>query len=134
MTKTNCIILIIFAFFSIVLSSCGKTHKANNCISFTKAPVINVEGQNTGLVNQNIPLTISFNIINGCGQFVNLEQTSNGNTNTISVITKYEGCICTQVFITTQTIYNFIATQPGIYYIKFLQAENTYLTHSIVIQ
>ena len=134
MTKRNFIIFTCLVFSILVLSSCNKTQDDNKCLSYIKAPVIKVEGPNTGLVNQDINLTVSFGCFNGCGQFENFEQTSNGDTTTINVIAKYEGCLCTQDVPIRQATYKFKVTQTGTYYLKFLQTGKTYLTDTIRVQ
>ena len=134
MTKRNFIIFTCLVFSILVLSSCNKTQGDNKCLSYIKAPVIKVEGPNTGLVNQDINLTVSFGCFNGCGQFGNFEQTSNGDTTTINVIAKYEGCLCTLDAPLRQTTFKFKVTQTGTYYLKFLQTGKTYLTDTIRVQ
>ncbi|MBS1752883.1 MAG: hypothetical protein R2765_12490 [Ferruginibacter sp.] len=134
MTDNKFIISTFFAFIIVCFLSCDKTPDDNKCLSYTQAPVTKVEGPNTGNVNQDINLIVSFGCFNGCGQFGKFEQTSDGDTTTINVIAKYEGCICTQDAPIRQTTYKFKATQPGIYFLKFLQTEKAYLTDTIQIQ
>lgn len=128
----NLIILTSLFSFCIFLLACKKTKEAP-CLSYIQAPVTNVTGPVTGAVNQPITLSVYFGCFNGCGQFNNFEKTSSGNTTTINVIAKYEGCICTQVAPILQTSYNFQASQAGTYELKFLE-NDTYLTHTIVVQ
>ena len=103
-------------------------------MSYAKAPVTKIEGATTASVNQELNLTISFICFNGCGQFGNVEETISGNTTTIVVNAKYAGCICTQDVPTRTTLYKFKKVQVGTYQLKFLQTENTYLTHTIIVQ
>ncbi|MBS3921993.1 MAG: hypothetical protein KGZ37_02445 [Nitrosarchaeum sp.] len=126
----------IFLYFSIIITllGCNKKNEDKACLSFTKAPVTKVEGANTALVNQEIILTVSFGCYNGCGQFGNFDEASTGNTTTITVNAKYEGCICTQDAPIRQTMYKFKKSQTGTFNLKFLQTENTYLTHTIIVQ
>ena len=93
-----------------------------------------IEGANSALVNQEIILTVSFGCYSGCGQFGNFNEVISGNTTTISVNAKYEGCICTQDAPIRQTTYKFKKSQTGTFDLKFLQTENTYLTHTIIVQ
>lgn len=124
-----------FSLFLIIsLIGCNKTHERDKCLSFTKAPVIKVEGANAALVNQEIILTVFFGCYNGCGQFENVNETTAGNSTTIIVNAKYEGCICTQDAPIRQTTYKFKKSIPGTFELRFLQAENTYLTHTIIVQ
>lgn len=126
--------LIFCAFFIILLFGCDKQQENDSCLSYTKAPVINIVGAHTALVNQEVFLTVSFGCYNGCGQFGDFEETIAGNTSTIRVNAKYEGCICTQDAPTRITSYKFKKSQTGTYELKFLQGENSYLTHTINVQ
>jgi hypothetical protein len=115
--------------------SCTKENTENNkCLSYSKAAVITVLGATTGSINQDINLAVSFGCSNGCGQFGSFEQVRTGNTFEISVTAKYEGCICTQDLpVRTQT-YTFRASQAGTYQLKFAQLNNSYITHTIIVQ
>lgn len=104
------------------------------CRSFAKAPVTKVEGASTASVNQEIDLTVSFQCFNGCGQFGNFDEVVAGNTTTITVNAKYEGCVCTLDLPIRQVTYKFKRSQTGTFDLKFLQTENNYWTHTIVVQ
>ena len=118
----------------IILLGCDKKHEDTSCLSSTKAPVTKIEGANSALVNQEIILTVSFGCYNGCGQFGNFDEVFSGNSTTIAVNAKYEGCICTQDAPIRQTTYKFKKSQTGTFDLKFLKTENTYLTHTIIVQ
>jgi hypothetical protein len=123
-----------FCICIILLVACNKHQEDTTCISFSKAPVSKIEGATTATVNQEIPLTISFGCFNGCGSFGNVEQISNGNTTTIIVNAKYQGCVCTQDAPTRQTTYLFKKAMAGTYVLKFQQTETTYLMYTITVQ
>lgn len=127
-------LLTLCAFFIIPLFSCYKLPEVNNCSSFRVAPITKIVGSNTALVNQEVDLTISFGCTNGCGQFGNFEETTSGNTSTIKINAKYEGCICTKDAPTRTISYKFKKMQPGTYELKFYQSDNLYVTHTITVQ
>lgn len=104
------------------------------CISYEQAPVLSANVPTSGNVNQVIPITMNFEVRNGCGGFGSITETNSGNTKTITVKAKYEGCFCTQVIGNIQTTYNFTATTTGIHTIKFLQPDGNFLTYTITIQ
>lgn len=104
------------------------------CISYEHANVISANVPTSGNLNQTIPINITFGIYNGCGGFGNITETNSGNTKTITVNAKYEGCYCTQVIGEVQTTYNFIPTTTGNHIIKFLQPNGNFLTYNINIQ
>ena len=131
MTK-SLIILPCFSFLISCFLSCKKTD--NECVSFTKAPVTKVEGPNSGLVNQDINLTVYFTCFNSCGQFGNIEQNSWNDTVIINVNAKYKGCACLDVLLSREITYQFKSIKAGIYYLKFWQDEKSYLVDTIIIQ
>ena len=133
MARTDHFFLLLI-FLTIIFPACSKSKGAYDCISYSKSPVIKVEGPNTGPVNQDINLTITYGIDNGCGQFDHYEKTVNGNTTTIDVVGKYTGCICTQVYQELQSPYTFKATSTGTYYLEFFHDANTVVKDTIMIQ
>lgn len=127
------IILLLFS-LAFLFVSCKKSAENIDCVSYTNGPVTTIEGPSTALVGQEIVLNVSFQSINGCGQFGSFEETSVGNNVNITVKAKYEGCVCTQDYPIRTTSYKFKKSQSGSYQLRFLQAENTYLTHTVVVQ
>ena len=79
----------------------------------------------TGNVIQVIPVSLNFTIFDGCGGFGNITETNVGNTKTLTVSAKYEGCICTLPVFDVNTTCNFTATTPGIHTIKFAQPDGS---------
>lgn len=106
----------------------------STCLSYQSGPVTKVDGPNTGVINQEIFLLVSFGCNSDCGDFGYFEQSFSGNTTTINVIAKYEGCFCTQGAPIRQTIYKFNSAQTGTYYLKFLKTPGNYLIDTITIR
>ncbi|MEO5968238.1 MAG: hypothetical protein ABIP68_03240 [Ferruginibacter sp.] len=123
----------IFILFSITVIGCTK-NKNEHCISYAFAPVTNVTGNNTALVNQELNLNVSFVCINGCGQFGNFEESNSANNTIIKVNAKYEGCVCTQDVPTRSTVYKFKKSEAGIYELKFWQTDTTFYNYTIIVQ
>ena len=136
MKKCNFYILTVFIYLNAIFTGCSKVTDGEGtwCYKYFTSPVVKVEGPKTAAVNQSIDLKVSFTCFNGCGNFGNYEQMVNGNTTTINVIAKYEGCICTQDVPTRQSIYSFSAPQAGTYFLKFLRTGNVYLTDTITVR
>lgn len=134
MSRKYFIQLSFFTCFILLLFGCIKKQDEKKCLSYIKAPVTKIEGPSTASVNQEIDVTVSFGCFNGCGQFGNFEETITGNTTLINVNAKYEGCICTQDAPIRKTSFKFKKSQTGTYELKFLQSENIYLTHTIIVQ
>jgi len=56
-----------------------------------------------------------------------------GLSRTMEINGKYEGCECLQVIVPKTVIYEFIASVPEEYELKFKSAENDYIIISITI-
>ena len=104
------------------------------CVSYQHTNVISANVPTSGNVNTKIPIIISFGILSGCGDFGSITETNLGNTKTITVKAKYEGCFCTSVIGKVQTTYNFTPTTTGTHTIKFLQPNGEFLTYTITVQ
>ncbi len=129
--KTSVIILRCCIVSTLMFSACKKQN--DECISYTTAPVTEVTGPNTILVDQEADFVVKYYLTDGCGKFENIESTSNGNTVTISLIAKYEGCVCTAIILAGETTFKFKPTQPGIYYLKYLQPNNTHFIDTVTV-
>jgi hypothetical protein len=126
-------LVFVVVFHTLFAFQCNKPHEAV-CIYDEFAPIASANVPDSGLVNTNIPIPIQYNISNGCGHFLNMEETIQGNTRKINVNARYEGCVCTMVFMTLDTVYNFNANTLGTYYLNFNQGNNNFLRDSITIQ
>lgn len=104
------------------------------CLSYEQAFVGHVDGNSIGQINQEINFQVSFGCHNGCGQFGHFEEIVSGNTRTIIVNAKYEGCACTQDAPSRTATYKFKTSQAGTYLLKFQQANNTFLTDTLTVQ
>ncbi len=117
----------------LLFESCAKEEQENKCFFYSTAQVTKIATPSIVSVNQETDLIVSYYLNNGCGKFESLEATSSGSTTTISLKAKYEGCACTDILLGGQTTYKFKAAQAGVYYLKFLQPNNTYLTDTITV-
>lgn len=105
------------------------------CLEYRQASAVSIEGPATGRVNEIVPLAVSFQVSSGCGRFSQfIVESVAGTTHTVQVQARYAGCICTQVAPTLQATYPFQATQAGVYAVRFRQADNSFVTHTVTIQ
>ncbi len=126
-------IAIVIGFHVLFAFQCNKPNQGE-CTYVDIAPIATANVPDSGLVNTNIPIPIQYNISNGCGNFLTMEEDVQGNNRNILVRARYEGCVCTMVFMTLDTVYNFNASTPGTYYLNFQQSNNNFLRDSITIQ
>ncbi len=109
---------LIISLLLFVIFSCSKETE-NNCVENRIAYVSSINSATTGKVNENINIEVSFGVNNGCGNFGKFIETQNGNTKTIEVEARYEGCVCTLDAPTRKTNYVFKTQNSGNYILKF---------------
>jgi len=127
-------IIFVVAFHTLFAFQCNKPSEQGECRYDAVAPIATANVPDTGLVNTNIPIPIQYNISNGCGRYLNMDESITGNNRNITLNARYEGCVCTMVFKTLDTVYNFNASVPGTYYLNFQQSDNNFLRDTITIQ
>ena len=130
-TKTSLLILRSSIVSSLIFSACKK--QALECIGYTTAYVTEVTGPNTMLVDEEAEFVVKCYLHNGCGKFEKLESSSNEYTVTISLKAKYEGCVCTANLIEGEITYKFKPAQKGVYYLQYVQPNNTYFTDTVTV-
>ena len=126
----------IFLFISsviVLIVSCEKT-KNDACLSYLTSPAIEAEGPTTGIINQEIPFTVTHGIGNGCGSFFKFEELATANNTVVKVIAKYEGCICTAIYVESKKDYIFKKTLPGTYKLQFDKGDGSLIVREIIIQ
>ena len=114
------------------IMSCSK-EQDSNCIENKIAYVTLINSPSTGSVNQNITIEVSFGVNNGCGNFGKFIETQNGNTKTIEVEAKYEGCVCTLDAPIRKTNYVFKTQNSGNYILKFKSSSTEFITANLMI-
>ena len=120
--------LVLTAFFS-----CSKDgDKGKNDIVYSAWPIVKVEGAITGSVNQVIPITVNWPYKNGCEIVDKFAESRSGMSVVITTLGYTKVGMCTQELGTKNAIYNFIATQSGVYELKFVN-HDTYIIHTVTI-
>lgn len=114
----------------IVFSNCNSEEE---CLTSIPGHISSTNTPATGVINKTIPIEVVFEGNNSCCEFGFFEDSQQENIVTIKVIAFYKGCLCFDYLPSIKTTYNFKATNPGTYYLKFYRSENTYLTDTIII-
>lgn len=117
-----------------LLVSCNNEGNNDDCIEYETAYVTSVNSPVSGSVNETINIDLNFNVKNGCGNFHNFIETDDGNTKTIEIIAKYEGCPCIQAIIPKTVIYEFEAQNAGTYTLKFKSNETDFIEAILTIE
>tara|TARA_R110000772_G_scaffold233574_1_gene345150 strand:- start:125 stop:517 length:393 start_codon:yes stop_codon:yes gene_type:complete len=125
--------LFVFVIFS-ALISCNNDDDQDKCGStFETAYVDNINAPDTGIVGETIPIEVTFFVMNGCGVFNEFEVTSDGNSRNIIVNAEYECRACTQSIDRISATYNFSASTPGEYELKFKSGLDEFIIINITI-
>ena len=110
---------------ALLLIGCDKKNKNPNCEKYEQVPVVEVDAPDSGTINNDIPVGVTFVVFNGCGQFGKFEESIEKKLVSIKLIAKYSGCICTDDIPRRTTTYHFNASTPGVYILQFEGARNT---------
>lgn len=117
-----------------MFSSCSEDDD-DECTSTETSYVSSINAANTGTVGTPLNIEVFFGVYNGCGEFNKFVKNQNGNTTEIEVKSQYEICsICPQVALTLETTYEFTASSPGDYTLKFKSGEDEYISTTISIE
>ncbi|MFV8368771.1 hypothetical protein [Flavobacterium sp. LB2R40] len=98
-----------------------------------KSFVSAVTGPTTGTVNQELVLSVTFDVENKCSVFNKFIETATDNTKVIEVETKLEGVDCGTIPVSKITTYKFKATAAGTYLFKFKKSATEFITQTIVV-
>jgi hypothetical protein len=109
------------------------TPPAGNCTRFAEAAVVKVSGPSTANVNTEVTLNVDYGVINGCGGFGRYEITETDFNYNITLIAKYEGCLCTANAPVLKTTYKFAPTKAGVYYFNFKSGIRPVVVHQITV-
>lgn len=97
-------------------------------------PVIKVEGASNGTKNQIVPLTVYWPYTSGsCDVLSKFETSRKGSIIEIIALGYSSGGICTMDAGIKTKIYEFTSSSAGTFELRFMNRENTYLSHTVVI-
>jgi hypothetical protein len=123
-----------FLFVVLIFLTSGCIKSANDTSAvLVRWNVTKVEGPNTGLVNQDISLTVYYPTSSGCDIFDKFEQSAQGNVISVKAFGHTDTGFCTQVALERTVIFNFQPNSTGIFEIRFINKDNSYLTHNLII-
>jgi hypothetical protein len=124
-----------FLFIVLISLTCGCNKSANDTSSvLVHRNVTKVEGPNTGLVNQAISLTVYYPTSSGCDIFDKFEQSTQGNVISVKAFGHTDTGYCTQVALERTVVFIFQPNSKGNFEIRFINRDNSYLTHNLIIK
>jgi hypothetical protein len=118
--------------FTLLIISCNKNNDKE--VILVHWNVTKVEGPASGNVNQTVALTVSWPYGSGsCDVLDKFEETKQGNIIYIKAYGHTTSGICTMdAGIKTKT-YNFRSASAGTFELRFVNRDNTFISHTIVI-
>ena len=126
-------ILTITTFLSILFSNCSPESSSEICQSFTGTPTESVSGPTTAAVGEIISLDVNFLVYNDCGFFNQFYEEIIDGIKYITVNAIYDGCQCEDITLIKPTVYNFSASTPGTYKLRFKVTNTTHIEHIIEV-
>jgi hypothetical protein len=119
----------------VLFFSCKKATTNDTCSSTINSGILTVSGPSFSVaVNQDINFEVSYGVANGCGVSSDMEIIKDGNIVKINMLTKYEGCICTQIYSEGRKNYTFKSAVVGNFKLKFSKGDNTFIEKNVIVQ
>ncbi len=106
----------------ITFTGCLKNGQDSRCLSSILANTSSISGPASVPRNETGEINVSFQALNGCGQFERFIESTVADTSFIQIIARYDGCVCTQDLPIRTAKYSFKKTLPGTYYFKFVDS------------
>jgi hypothetical protein len=124
-------ILCLTLFFFIFFLSCDKNDPGE--IISIQWNITKVEGTSSGNLNENISLKAYYQTASGCDIFDRFEQTGQDRAIYVKAYGHTADMICTDQAVERSSFFNFIPTMTGNYVFKFINRDNTVITHIVTI-
>lgn len=130
--KLNALALVVVV--SSAFTSCSNDDsEAAPALVVKKSLVTAVTGPESGDLNEEVTLNVTFAVDNSCGIFNKYIETTEGTTKTIEVEARYPGTNCGTTPTTKNTTYKFKSATAGTYNLKFKKTATEFITHTVVI-
>lgn len=127
---------IIFLITTLICISCSKEKSAPESLSpaVSQWIITNVEGPDTGRVNDSIPLTVYWPYASGCDVLDSFVETQRDYEVSIKAFGHTNYGFCTSNAGIKTTTFFFKTSSPGRYELKFLNPDNRYFLYEITIE
>jgi hypothetical protein len=130
---------IIIITFILLIQGCEKSNQC--CDEFPNPPaglkhwqVLNVAGPITGLINQPLTLEITYPTSSGCDYVSNFLNVNCDNTILIKAFgTTLQNTPCTQTAVPKTISYDFTPTKKGKFTFKFINPDNSSISHNLTV-
>ena len=98
-----------------------------------KAFISAATGSTAGAVNQELTLTVAYNVENKPGVFTKFSETASENTKVTEVETSLDGADCGTTAVTKTTTYKFKSSAARTYNLEFKKSAAEFITQTIVV-
>ncbi len=116
---------------SFLAFSCNKDNDADK--KLTQWAVIKVEGATSGNINQVVPITVYWPYTSGCDVLSKFEASWKAPIINITALGYSSGGICTMDAGIKTKIYEFTSASAGTFELRFMNKDNSYISHVVVI-
>jgi hypothetical protein len=124
--------LFFIGFCILILFSCRKSNDISG-IDYTQWPISKVEGPIVANAKELIELKVYWPYSSGCDILDKFEIYKTGNIINIIAYGHTAADVCTQDAGLKTRTYNFSSTVPGVFELRFLNKDNSYITHIVTI-
>jgi hypothetical protein len=117
---------------SFLALSCNKNNDSEK--SLRQWQILKVEGSSNGSINQVAGITVYWPYTSGSCDFLSkFEESRQGSIITVKAMGYSTGGICTMDAGIKKKIYEFISASAGTFEIRFLNPDNSFIAHTVVI-
>jgi hypothetical protein len=115
----------------LTVAGCDKGSKSEEDPSYSV--ITKVEGPVSASIGQEIHIKVTLEGNNGCAVSGELHEIVAGDSRTITGKINYQGTVCPMIMVYMISDYSFKSTTPGIYQLKFLKRDGSYINHSVTV-
>ncbi len=116
----------------LTLSACKKSNEIST-VSYTHWPVTKVEGLIVANARELIELKVYWPYASSCDMLDKFEIYKTGNIVNVIAYGHTAGGVCTQDAGLKTRIYNFSSIVPGVFELRFLNKDNSYISHIVTV-
>jgi hypothetical protein len=123
--------LFLILFFFIFSLSCDRNDPGE--INSIQWNITKVEGASSSTINENISLKAYYQTASGCDIFDRFEQTGQDRVISIKAYGHTADMICTAQAVERSSFFYFVPTMSGTYEFRFINRDNTVISHTVTI-
>jgi hypothetical protein len=125
------LILLILSLSFITFSSCDTS--TPECWEISGTGTISVDGETETTVNEPLQLLVTYVVVNECDNFYLFFEEISEGVKWITVNVRYDGCNCPGKVVNRVQPYNFVASEPGEYVLRFKVTNSEYIEKIITV-